>query len=100
MTSPLATLSEDTTIRHATPADVSAMHARVHELAQFEKRIDVFVATQSGLHDALFGPASSADAACIWRIYTCNRRSEARDWPPNAVRAGHARRRAAMHHFE
>ena len=50
------------TIRPATPADVGAMLALMRELAEFEKLTHLFVATEAGLDDALFGarPASEA----------------------------------------
>lgn len=49
-------------IRAATPADVSAMLALMHELAEFEKLTHLFVATQADLTDALFGARPSAEA--------------------------------------
>jgi GNAT superfamily N-acetyltransferase len=50
------------TIRPATPADVGPMLALMRELAEFEKLTHLFVATEAGLDDALFGarPASEA----------------------------------------
>ena len=50
------------TIRPATPADVRAMLALMLELAEFEKLTHLFVATEAGLHDALFGDTRSAEA--------------------------------------
>ncbi|MGF6772510.1 GNAT superfamily N-acetyltransferase [Paraburkholderia sp. GAS199] len=49
-------------IREATPADVAAIFALTYELAEFESLTHVFVATQDGLHDALFGPRPSIEA--------------------------------------
>lgn len=49
-------------IRAATPADVSAMHALMYELAEFEKLTHLFVGTTDGLADALFGARPSAEA--------------------------------------
>lgn len=39
MTSPLATLSDDTTPRHATPAGVSAVHALIYGRCQGRTRL-------------------------------------------------------------
>ncbi|WP_272907019.1 MULTISPECIES: hypothetical protein [Mycetohabitans] len=39
MTSPLATLSDDTTPRHATPASVSAVHALIYGRCQGRTRL-------------------------------------------------------------
>jgi hypothetical protein len=50
------------TIRQATPADIGAMFALMYELAEFEKLTHLFVATEEGLHDALFGARPSAEA--------------------------------------
>ncbi|QBQ97084.1 GNAT family N-acetyltransferase [Paraburkholderia pallida] len=50
------------TIRAATPADVSAMHALMYELAEFEKLTHLFTGTPEGLTDALFGARPSAEA--------------------------------------
>lgn len=54
-----------TTIRAATPADVGAIFSLMLELAEFEKLTHMFVATEAGVHDALFGarPASEAMVA-------------------------------------
>lgn len=51
-----------TTIRPATPADVSAIFALMLELAEFEKLTHLFVATEAGVHDALFGEQRAAEA--------------------------------------
>ncbi|MPW17123.1 GNAT family N-acetyltransferase [Paraburkholderia sp. CNPSo 3157] len=50
------------TIRAATPADVGAMLALMRELAEFEKLTHLFIATEEGVHDALFGARPSAEA--------------------------------------
>jgi len=50
------------TIRPATPADISAIFALMYELAEFEKLTHLFVATEDGVHDALFGPRPSSEA--------------------------------------
>jgi GNAT superfamily N-acetyltransferase len=50
------------TIRPATPADVGAMFALMYELAEFEKLTHLFVATEEGVHDALFGARASSEA--------------------------------------
>ncbi|MEM5382452.1 GNAT family N-acetyltransferase [Paraburkholderia phymatum] len=50
------------TIRAATPADVGAMLALMRELAEFEKLTHLFIATDEGVHDALFGARPSAEA--------------------------------------
>jgi GNAT superfamily N-acetyltransferase len=54
-----------TTIRPATPADVGAIFSLMLELAEFEKLTHLFVATEAGVHEALFGarPASEAMVA-------------------------------------
>ncbi|ASL45056.1 L-amino acid N-acyltransferase MnaT [Burkholderia sp. AD24] len=49
-------------IRAATPADTSAIFALTYELAEFESLTHVFVATEDGLHDALFGTRPSIEA--------------------------------------
>jgi GNAT superfamily N-acetyltransferase len=49
-------------IRAATPADVGAVFALMYELAEFEKLTHLFVATESSLHDALFGARPAAEA--------------------------------------
>ncbi|TDN69018.1 GNAT family N-acetyltransferase [Paraburkholderia sp. BL10I2N1] len=49
-------------IRSATPADVGAIFALMHELAEFEKLTHLFVATEDAVHDALFGARSSSEA--------------------------------------
>ena len=51
-----------TTIRAATPADVSAIFSLMFELAEFEKLTHLFVATEAGVHDALFGARPSSEA--------------------------------------
>ena len=50
------------TIRPAVPADVDAIFALMLELAEFEKLTHVFIATEAGVHDALFGTRPSAEA--------------------------------------
>jgi len=50
------------TIRPAAPADISAIFALMYELAEFEKLTHLFVATEDGVHDALFGPRPSSEA--------------------------------------
>ncbi|TCG07349.1 GNAT family N-acetyltransferase [Paraburkholderia steynii] len=50
------------TIRAATPDDVGTMLALMYELAEFEKLTHLFIATEDGLRDALFGPRPSAEA--------------------------------------
>jgi GNAT superfamily N-acetyltransferase len=49
-------------IRSATPADVAAIFALMYELAEFEKLTHLFIATEEGVHDALFGTRPSAEA--------------------------------------
>jgi GNAT superfamily N-acetyltransferase len=49
-------------IREATPADVDAIFSLMVELAEFEKLMHLFIATEDGLHDALFGARPSAEA--------------------------------------
>lgn len=43
------------TIRAATPADVPAIFGLMFELAEFEKLTHLFIATEAGVHEALFG---------------------------------------------
>jgi GNAT superfamily N-acetyltransferase len=50
------------TIRSATPGDVGAMFSLMLELAEFEKLTHLFVATEAGVHDALFGERPSSEA--------------------------------------
>ncbi|MEA3111718.1 MAG: hypothetical protein QOD67_4555 [Caballeronia sp.] len=49
-------------IRPATPADVGAIFSLMLELAEFEKLMHMFIATEAGVHDALFGARPSAEA--------------------------------------
>ena len=49
-------------IRAATAADVTAIHALMYELAEFEKLTDLFVGTPEALAEALFGARPSAEA--------------------------------------
>ncbi|HLX02202.1 MAG TPA: GNAT family N-acetyltransferase [Trinickia sp.] len=51
-----------TVIRPAAPADVGAIFALMLELAEFEKLTHLFVATEAGVHDALFGERRAAEA--------------------------------------
>ena len=50
------------TIRAATPEDVGPMLALMYELAEFEKLTHLFIATEDGVRDALFGARPSAEA--------------------------------------
>ncbi|ASV98533.1 GNAT family N-acetyltransferase [Paraburkholderia aromaticivorans] len=50
------------TIRAATPDDTGAIFALTYELAEFESLTHVFVATEGGLRDALFGARPSIEA--------------------------------------
>ncbi|BFG72838.1 GNAT family N-acetyltransferase [Paraburkholderia terrae] len=50
------------TIRAATPDDVGTMLALMYELAEFEKLTHLFIATEDGLRDGLFGARPSAEA--------------------------------------
>ena len=47
-------------LRAATAADVPAIHALMHELAEYEKLTHLFVATPRDLHEALFGAHPAA----------------------------------------
>src|SRR5471032_2292608 len=49
-------------IRPATPADVSAIFSLMLELAEFEKLTHMFIATEAGVNDALFGTRPCAEA--------------------------------------
>jgi hypothetical protein len=50
------------TIRAAMPEDTGAIFALTYELAEFESLTHVFVATEDGLRDALFGARPSIEA--------------------------------------
>jgi GNAT superfamily N-acetyltransferase len=50
------------TIRAATSADVGAIFSLMFQLAEFEKLTHLFVTTEAGVHDALFGARPSAEA--------------------------------------
>jgi GNAT superfamily N-acetyltransferase len=52
-------------IRAAVPADTGAIFALMFELAEFEKLTHLFVATEDGLRDALFGPRPSIEALVV-----------------------------------
>ncbi|WP_438393717.1 GNAT family N-acetyltransferase [Caballeronia sp. DA-9] len=49
-------------IRTAAPSDINAIFGLMLELAEFEKLTHLFTATESGLHDALFGARPAAEA--------------------------------------
>ncbi|SAL31644.1 GCN5-related N-acetyltransferase [Caballeronia sordidicola] len=49
-------------IRTAAPSDINAIFGLMLELAEFEKLTHFFTATESGLHDALFGARPAAEA--------------------------------------
>ncbi|HEY1996133.1 GNAT family N-acetyltransferase [Paraburkholderia sp.] len=49
-------------IRAAAPGDVSAIFSLMLELAEFESLTHLFVATEAGVHDALFGARPSSEA--------------------------------------
>ncbi|SOE68581.1 Acetyltransferase (GNAT) family protein [Burkholderia sp. D7] len=51
-----------TQIRPAAPADAGAIFGLMIELAEFEKLMHMFIATEAGVHDALFGARPSAEA--------------------------------------
>jgi len=65
-----------TRVRRATPDDVAAMDAMVHELAEYEREPDAVEATPADLHAALFGPdprvhahvAEAQDADGSWAV--------------------------------
>ncbi|MBC7983544.1 MAG: GNAT family N-acetyltransferase [Candidatus Obscuribacterales bacterium] len=48
-------------IEPATPADIPDIVALIRELAEFERLVDQFVATEPRLHDSLFGARSYAE---------------------------------------
>ncbi|CAE6828444.1 GNAT family N-acetyltransferase [Paraburkholderia haematera] len=50
------------TIRAATPEDTGAIFALTYDLAEFESLTHVFVATEDGLRDALFGARPAIEA--------------------------------------
>jgi GNAT superfamily N-acetyltransferase len=49
-------------IRPAAPADIGAIFSLMLELAEFEKLTHLFIATEAGVHDALFGTRPCAEA--------------------------------------
>jgi GNAT superfamily N-acetyltransferase len=49
-------------IRAATPADTHAIFGLMLELAEFEKLTHLFIATEDGVREALFGARPSAEA--------------------------------------
>ncbi|HXQ64418.1 MAG TPA: GNAT family N-acetyltransferase [Steroidobacteraceae bacterium] len=49
------------TIDVAKPADVATIRVLIGELAEFERLAHEVVATESGLHEALFGPRPAAE---------------------------------------
>lgn len=49
------------TLRVATPDDVGTIHGLMRELAVFEKLLDIFEATPSSVHEALFGTHPAAE---------------------------------------
>ncbi|SAL36075.1 GNAT family N-acetyltransferase [Caballeronia humi] len=51
-----------TSIRAAKPADISAIFGLMRELAEFEKLTHLFIATEDGVRDALFGARPAAEA--------------------------------------
>ena len=51
------------TIRVATPADVPEMHAMIRELAEYERALDLVVASESDLREALFGNGNGTGGA-------------------------------------
>lgn len=53
---PAAAPSAGGRVRPATPADVAAMDAMIHELAAYERSPELALATPEDLHRALFGP--------------------------------------------
>lgn len=57
--------SNATVIRFAAPADVPAIFALIRELAEYEKLLDMVVATESSLQQALFGERPSAEALVV-----------------------------------
>lgn len=50
------------TIRAAVPSDVPAILSLIRELAEYEKLLDMLVATEASLHQALFGSRPSVEA--------------------------------------
>jgi GNAT superfamily N-acetyltransferase len=54
--------STDIIIRPATTADVPTILALIRELAEYEKLLDMVVATEASLHRSLFGPRPYAEA--------------------------------------
>lgn len=48
-------------ITRATPEDVPVILALIRELAEFEKLLDQVAATETAIHDSLFGPQPRAE---------------------------------------
>jgi len=55
-------MSHPVRIRSATPSDVSAVHALILELAEFERLTHEVVATEESTREALFGTRPAAEA--------------------------------------
>ena len=53
-------------IRPATPRDIRDILAMIEELAEYEKLRHLCVATEVGLHAALFGPRPAAEVLVGW----------------------------------
>jgi GNAT superfamily N-acetyltransferase len=54
-------------IREATRADVAVIHSMIGALADYEKLRHLFVATESDIEAALFGPAPRAEVLLAWQ---------------------------------
>ncbi|HQR10554.1 MAG TPA: GNAT family N-acetyltransferase [Casimicrobiaceae bacterium] len=53
-------------IRPATVEDVATIHAMIGALADYEKLAHLFVASESDIESALFGPAPRAEVLLAW----------------------------------
>lgn len=54
-------MSEHLIIEPATAGDIADIAALIRELAEFERLVDQFVATEARLHESLFGPRRYAE---------------------------------------
>ena len=67
MNSPLPSRTDTTfAIRPAQVVDVTVIHAMIGALAEYEKLAHLFVASESDIESALFGPAPRAEVLLAW----------------------------------
>jgi GNAT superfamily N-acetyltransferase len=54
-------------IRPAAKEDIAAVHTMIRELAVYENLAHLCVATETDLHDALWGPHAAAEVLVAWK---------------------------------